>query len=57
MRVCFEMFASATSSWDILFGDAARFATKLGRDRLICISHSHESTVGVVTVWYWSEGK
>jgi hypothetical protein len=56
MRVCFEMFASATSSWDILFGDAARFATKLGRERLICISHSHESTVGVVTVWYWSDG-
>jgi hypothetical protein len=57
MKVCFEIFASATQSWDVLFREAARFATGLGPDRLIGISHSHESTVGVVTVWYWSDGK
>jgi hypothetical protein len=57
MRVCFKVFQSMTQSWDDLFGDAARFATDLGRDRLICISHSHEEHVGVVTVWYWSDGK
>src|SRR4051794_36764752 len=56
MSVCFEMFASATQSWEVLFRDAARFATKLGRERLICISHSHESTVGVVTVCIGATG-
>lgn len=47
------MFISSFRSWESLFGDAAAFATKLGRDRLICISHSEDQNQGVVAVWYW----
>jgi hypothetical protein len=46
-----------------MFAEAAAFATELGRDRLILISHSHGPSTdtwspdgsGVVTVWYWEE--
>jgi hypothetical protein len=57
MRVCFKMFQGMFRSWDQLFRDAAIFATELGPERLICISHSQSETVGTVTVWYWDEGK
>jgi len=53
MVVSFKIFQSATQSWNDLFGDAARFATEIGPERLIGISHSHEEIVGTVTVWYW----
>ena len=46
-------FAALFSTWDSLFSDAAEFATALGRERLISISHSEEKGEGVVTVWYW----
>jgi hypothetical protein len=42
-------------SWQELFGDAAAFAETVGKERLICISHSADDSNGVVTVWYWSE--
>ena len=54
MEVQFEIFRSTYESWEILFAKAALFASKIGKDRLIGISHSHENTLGVVTVWYWS---
>ena len=41
------------ASWDELFSQAAEFATTLGRERLITISHSADHSDGVVTVWYW----
>lgn len=61
MRVTFKHFVSSTDSWDKMFTNAAEFATTIGRDRLIGISHSHgggteflgTGGVGVVTVWYW----
>jgi hypothetical protein len=66
MQVAFKHFAFINSSqtWDELLSDAAAFATKVGRDRLINISQSHsggsrgssvfgEGGLGVVTVWYW----
>src|SRR5262245_18967258 len=53
MQVHFQIFRSTTKPWEQLFGDAAKFATTIGLERLICISHSHESSIGVVTVWYW----
>jgi hypothetical protein len=65
MRVRYEMFESSMSSWETLFTQAADFATRVGPDRLIGISHSEgkrafdASNNGVVTVWYWesaSEG-
>jgi hypothetical protein len=61
MRVTYMHFESASKSWATMFDEAAAFATKVGRDRLIGISHSHggggamfgEGGSGVVTVWYW----
>ena len=62
MQVVFKQFVSRSDSWEALFAQAAAFATEVGRDRLISISHSHGGGtalgmfgVGVVTVWYWTE--
>lgn len=55
MQVQFKMFRSTTQPWEVMFGQAASFATEVGLERLIGISHSHEGTIGVVTVWYWGE--
>jgi hypothetical protein len=41
------------ATWNQLFQEAADFATSIGRDRLIGISHSEDHNDGVVTVWYW----
>jgi hypothetical protein len=65
MRVAFKHFQSVTRSWEGLFEDAAAFATEVGKDRLIGISHSHggggnmfgEGGVGVITVWYWTDDR
>jgi hypothetical protein len=46
-------FRSSFKSWDDLFSEAAAFATRMGRERLISISHSEDSGKGVVAVWYW----
>jgi hypothetical protein len=54
-RVAFEMFRGTFESWESLFQKAAEFATEIGRDRLIGISHSEDDDDGVVTVWYWSK--
>jgi hypothetical protein len=53
--VRFKTFISGFESWEQLFGQAAEYATRLGPDRLINISHSEDSNEGVVTVWYWGE--
>jgi hypothetical protein len=55
MKVQTRVFRSSFSSWATLFEDAAAFATELGRDRLITISHSADHSEGVVVVWYWGE--
>ncbi|MCI0343694.1 MAG: hypothetical protein L0216_21520 [Planctomycetales bacterium] len=57
MRVAFRVFRSAWTSWESLFGQAARFATDVGRDRLISISHSEDKDEGVVTIWYWANAE
>ena len=53
MSVRFKTFTSVMKTWDKLFSEAAEFATRIGPDRLIGISHSQETSLGVVTVWYW----
>lgn len=50
----FEMFRGTLVSWQELFQEAAAFATALGRDRVISISHSADHGDGIVTVWYWA---
>jgi hypothetical protein len=53
MEVKYEVFRGTFSTWSSLFKQASKFATSLGRDRLINISHSCDNSDGVVTVWYW----
>ena len=43
------------SSWDTLFDEASNFATSIGKERLISISHSEDNNDGVVVVWYWDQ--
>jgi hypothetical protein len=53
VRVCYKHFRGSFKSWQQLFLDATDFATGVGADRLISISHSSDHSDGVVTVWYW----
>ena len=55
--VRFMEFRGSFRSWDEIFSEAASFATTLGPDRLISISHSEDSGKGVVAVWYWSDSE
>jgi hypothetical protein len=41
------------STWDDPSAEAAAFATDVGRERLIGMSHSEDRQDGVITVWYW----
>ncbi len=54
MRAAYTFFkAGSFTSWDSLFTDVAAFATTVGRENLISISHSQDNNQAVVTVWYW----
>ena len=50
-----KVFRGTLKTWDALFGEAASFASTIGRDRLITISHSEDRDDGVVAVWYWDK--
>ena len=54
MQARFKIFKSAVSPWKTIFTAAATFATSLGPERLIGVSHSCDQNVAVVTVWYWA---
>lgn len=54
LRVVFRTFRGTLTTFEELFSQAAEFATGVGKDRLINISHSEDSNHGVVTVWYWT---
>jgi hypothetical protein len=55
MKVKFKTFRGIFCGWEKLNADAAEFATVIGKDRVINISHSQDYFEGVVTVWYWSD--
>ena len=55
--VNFEIFRGVVASWPELFERASVFATNLGPDRLISISHSEDQQDGVIAVWYWGENR
>ena len=55
MKVKYQVFRGTFTSWKTLFSQAAEFATEIGKDKLINISHSENQIEGVVTVWYWSD--
>ena len=50
----FRVFRGTFATWDGLFSQATEFASGLGPERVINISHSADGGEGVVTVWYWS---
>lgn len=50
--VHFKVFRGGFSKWETLFAQAAEFASAIGPDRLISVSHSQDE---VVAVWYWSD--
>lgn len=54
MNARFKIFRSHTSPWPVIFAKAAEFATTLGPERLIGISHSCDQNNGVVAVWFWA---
>lgn len=54
MQVAFRFFrAGGFTTWDAMFTEVAAFASRIGRDELISISHSEDQGEAVVTVWYW----
>ena len=55
MRVAFQMYRGTFATWHQLFSEAAAFATRVGQERLISISHSEDQGKGVVTVWFWAD--
>ena len=55
MIATYTLFRGTMRSWDSLLAEAASFASEIGRERLISISHSEDKDDGVVVVWYWSE--
>src|SRR2546430_2615956 len=50
MRVTYELFRGTFKSWEALFDEAAQFASEIGPERLIGISHSEDENDGVIAV-------
>ena len=53
MTAKYKHFRGTLISWEDLFKQAAEFATAIGKEKLISISHSADHSEGIVTVWYW----
>ncbi len=53
-RLVYKYFRGTWDTWDNLFTEAALFATEVGPERVVGISHSADDSDGVVTVWYWT---
>ncbi len=55
MRVLCKQFRATLKSWGRLFREAADFATQVGQENLVSVSHSADNADGIVCVWYWGE--
>lgn len=51
----FKIFRSTFATWDSLCNEAAGFASTLGPENLITLSHSEDQEDGVIIVWFWTE--
>ena len=49
----FKLFKSAFDSWETMATQVSEFLTTLGPGKVIGVSHSQESQMGVIAVWYW----
>lgn len=54
-KVQYRVFRGIWTSFEELFSQAANFASLLGPERLISISHCETTKGTVVTVWYWAD--
>ena len=54
MTLQFEVFRATLSTWNRLFEDASKFATGIGKERLVTITASADGGNGIVAVWYWA---
>ena len=52
--MAYHIFRGTFATWEGLFAKAAHFATEIGPERVLSISHSADQSDGVVTVWYWT---
>jgi hypothetical protein len=55
MNASYRIFRGTMTTWDALFDEAAYFASSVGPQRVISISHSEDANDGVVVVWYWQD--
>lgn len=55
MKVQVRTFRGTLITWEDLFEQAREFASQIGKERLINISHSDSHSKGAATVWYWSQ--
>jgi hypothetical protein len=53
LTVRYKFFRHTLATWETLFSEAAEFASRIGRERLIGISQSQWGADAVVAVWYW----
>ena len=53
-RLRYHVFRGTLATWNDLFAQAAGFATEVGPERVLSVSHSADHHDGVVTVWYWA---
>ena len=51
LTVRYKFFRHTLATWETLFGEAAEFASRIGRERLIGISQSQWGADAVVAVW------
>ena len=49
----YKIFRSHYETWDIMAQQVSEFLSTLGPGRVIGVSHSQESQLGVIIVWYW----
>jgi hypothetical protein len=57
MRVLYKSFESQFITRQKILQKAAEFASEIGADRLINISHSEDHHDSIVTIWYWDGPK
>jgi hypothetical protein len=53
--VKYELFRGTFTTWNTMLTKAASFASRVGHERLINITHSAETGAAIVTVWYWAD--
>jgi hypothetical protein len=53
MRALHKTFRATFKSWRTLLRESTDFATDIGEDRLISISHSSDMSEAMIVVWYW----